>query len=94
MSTITISDLEGVGQAPIYTGITATGTATAEDAVAVYYEIASNGVRSANLNTTANSNGIWSVTFDGEFNANTCVTVVAGLTDGAQASKDITLPTD
>ena len=92
MSTITISSVAGVGSAPFYTGLNVSGTATAEEQVSVHYEIPANGVMSSDLHATADDNGAWSVKFDGEFGAGTDVTVVARLSDGAQATHELTLP--
>ena len=92
MSTITISKAQGIGNAPYYTGLDVSGTATAGERVHVHYEIPASGVMSADLNTTAGDNGEWKVKFESEFNAGTDIVVVARLNDGAKAEKDLTLP--
>jgi len=91
MSIITISTAEGIGSAPIYAGLSVTGTAMADDTVRVYYTIPQNGVMSADLNTTADINGMWSVTFDSEFYEGNHITVLARLDDKTQTTFDVTL---
>lgn len=94
MSAISVTTVSGLGSAPIYTGLSANGSATAKATVRVYYEVPANGVKSADITTTADDSGAWSVKFNGEFSAGTEVTVVARLSDNTQAEKTETLPTE
>ncbi|MEG3617128.1 hypothetical protein V5T82_01550 [Magnetovibrio sp. PR-2] len=90
MASITVTSVTGLGQPDIYTGLEAQGTGTADKTLTVHYKTQS-GAMSADKSPKVNSDGSWSVKFNGEFSAGTEVKVIAKLGD-TEASKTVTLP--
>lgn len=75
---VSIEFILAQGDAPVHRGVTILGvTDEARQNVQVYYEIALNGVQSANLRAVSDDLGRWAVGFSGDFRVGTEITAYA-----------------